>query len=149
MFSDIEKGNGCQPQYKLLWLSVTPVSEGQNRAHSICVPGSISTHMLTSQVQYCWGEGEHATLRSKPLLPHYTNEDHAQASRGRRSDEDRRGCLCPLHCKTKARLHRSLLVPCPHRVRRPMWDLAHCNGPRADKHVTGRVCNSLFCNDGL
>jgi hypothetical protein len=23
---------------------------GQNRMHSICVPGSISTHMLTSQV---------------------------------------------------------------------------------------------------
>jgi hypothetical protein len=30
--------------------SVTPVSEGQSRVHSICVPGSISTHMLTSQV---------------------------------------------------------------------------------------------------
>jgi hypothetical protein len=57
--------------------------------------------------------------------------------------------LRPLHCKTKARLRRSLLVPRPHRVRRPMWDLAHCNGPRADKHVTGLICNSLFCNDGL
>jgi hypothetical protein len=30
--------------------SVTPVSQGQSRAHSICVSGSISTHMLTSQV---------------------------------------------------------------------------------------------------
>jgi hypothetical protein len=29
---------------------VTPVSEGQSQVHSICVPGSISTHMLTSQV---------------------------------------------------------------------------------------------------
>jgi hypothetical protein len=29
---------------------VTPVSKGQSRVHSICVPGSISTHMLTSQV---------------------------------------------------------------------------------------------------
>jgi hypothetical protein len=57
--------------------------------------------------------------------------------------------LRPLHCKTKARLRRSLLVPRPHRVRRPMWDSAHCNRPRADKHVTGHVCNSLFCNDGL
>jgi hypothetical protein len=29
---------------------VTPVSKGQSRVHSICVLGSISTHMLTSQV---------------------------------------------------------------------------------------------------
>jgi hypothetical protein len=29
---------------------VTPVSKEQSRVHSICVPGSISTHMLTSQV---------------------------------------------------------------------------------------------------
>jgi hypothetical protein len=27
---------------------VTPVSQGQSRVHIICVPGSISTHMLTS-----------------------------------------------------------------------------------------------------
>jgi hypothetical protein len=26
--------------------------QGQSRVHSICVPGSISTHMLMSQVQY-------------------------------------------------------------------------------------------------
>jgi hypothetical protein len=30
--------------------TVKPGSRGQNRAHSICVPRSISTHMLTSQV---------------------------------------------------------------------------------------------------
>jgi hypothetical protein len=29
---------------------VTPVSKGQSRVHSICVPGSISTHMLMPQV---------------------------------------------------------------------------------------------------
>jgi hypothetical protein len=57
--------------------------------------------------------------------------------------------LRPLHCKTKARLRRSLLVPHPHRARRPMWDSAHYNGPRVDKHVMGLICNSLFCNDGL
>jgi hypothetical protein len=28
--------------------------------------------------------------------------------------------LRPLHCKMKAGLHRSLLIPHPHRVRRPM-----------------------------
>jgi hypothetical protein len=31
-------------------VGVTPVSQGQSRVHSICVPGSISTHMLMSQV---------------------------------------------------------------------------------------------------
>jgi hypothetical protein len=38
----------------------------------------------------CWGEGKDATLRSMPSSPRYANEDHARASRGRRSDEDRR-----------------------------------------------------------
>jgi hypothetical protein len=32
------------------YLRFTPVSKGQSRVHRICVPGSISTHMLTSQV---------------------------------------------------------------------------------------------------
>jgi hypothetical protein len=40
VFSKIGLRSGC----------VTPVSKGQSRVHSICVPGSISTHMLTSQV---------------------------------------------------------------------------------------------------
>jgi hypothetical protein len=31
-------------------VGVTLVSQGQSRVHHICVPGSISTHMLTSQV---------------------------------------------------------------------------------------------------
>jgi hypothetical protein len=57
--------------------------------------------------------------------------------------------LRPLHCKTKARLRRILLVPRPHRAQRPMWDSAHCNGPHANKRVTSLVCNILFCNDGL
>jgi hypothetical protein len=43
-----------QRRWPHAWISpiagVTPVSKGQSRVHSICVPGSISTHMLTSQV---------------------------------------------------------------------------------------------------
>jgi hypothetical protein len=65
------------------------------------------------------------------------------------TDENRRGHPSSFPLQDEARLHQSLLAPLPHRVRRPMWDSAHCNGPRADKRVTGRVCNSLFCNDGL
>jgi hypothetical protein len=81
-----------------------------------------------------------------PSSPRYTNEDHARASRERRTGAV---ALRLLHCKMKAGLRRSLLVPRPHRAQRPTWDSAHCNGPRADKRVTGLICNSLFRNDGL
>jgi hypothetical protein len=40
----------AQSSWLKLLAFVTPVSKGQSRVHSICVPGSISTHMLTSQV---------------------------------------------------------------------------------------------------
>jgi hypothetical protein len=30
-----------------------------------------------------------------------------------------------------------------------MWDSAHGNGPREDKRIKGRVCNSLYRNDCL
>jgi hypothetical protein len=30
-----------------------------------------------------------------------------------------------------------------------MQDSAHGNGPREDKRITVRVCNSLYCNDCL
>jgi hypothetical protein len=40
----------------------------------------------------CWGEGKDATLHSMPSSPRYaTPTEHARASRGRRSDEDRCG----------------------------------------------------------
>jgi hypothetical protein len=45
-------------------------------------------------------------------------------------------------CKTKA-LSKSTGLPRRHRHERPMWDSAHCNGPREDKRVKGRICNSL------
>jgi hypothetical protein len=57
-----------------------------------------------------WGEGEDATLRSKPSSPRYTNEGEMTGV----------VALRPLHCKTKARLRRSLLVLRPHLARRPM-----------------------------
>jgi hypothetical protein len=51
--------------------------------------------------------------------------------------------LRPLHYKTKARLRRSLLIPHVHLAQRPMWNSAHCNGPRVDERVTGLICNSF------
>ena len=70
----------------------------------------------------------------KSLSPRYTNECETIGA----------AALRPLHCKTKARLRRSLLVPRPHRARRPMWDSAHCNRPHTEKRVTGLICNSFF-----
>jgi hypothetical protein len=50
--SSASRRQGCPPKHRATSsrLIVTPGSKGWNRAHSICVPGSISTHMLTSQV---------------------------------------------------------------------------------------------------
>jgi hypothetical protein len=45
-------------------------------------------------------------------------------------------------CKTKV-LSKSTGLPRRHRHGRPMWDSSHGNGPREDKRVRGRVCNSL------
>jgi hypothetical protein len=81
----------------------------------------------------CWGEGEDASLRAKPSSPRYTNEGEMIGA----------VALRPLHCKTKARLRRSLLVMRPHLAQRPTWNSAHYNGPRVDKHVTGLICNSF------
>jgi hypothetical protein len=65
----------------------------------------------------CWGEGEDATLRSKPSSPRYTNEDHARASRGRRSDEDRRDhpLSSPLQDEDKAMSKSASPTSSPHR----------------------------------
>jgi hypothetical protein len=81
----------------------------------------------------CWGEGEDATLRAKPSSPRYTNE-------GEMIDTV---ALCLLHCKKKARLRRSLLIPRVHLAQRPTWNSTQCNGPCVDKRVTGLICNSF------
>jgi hypothetical protein len=44
---------------------------------------------------FCWGKGEHATLRLMPSSPHHSDEGYIhitrrRASRRRRLDEDRR-----------------------------------------------------------
>jgi hypothetical protein len=56
--------------------------------------------------------------------------------------------LRPLCCKTKS-LSKSTSLTRHHHPGRPMQDSAHGNGPREDKRITGRVCNSLYCNDCL
>jgi hypothetical protein len=88
---------------------------------------------LKTYLGKCWGEGEDTTLRAKSSSPRYTNECEKIGA----------VALCPLHCKTKARLRRSLLVPRPHLAQRPTWNSAHCNGPRMDKHIMGLICNNL------
>jgi ribonuclease HI len=60
----------------------------------------ISGHVDKSS---CWGEGEDATLRSKPSSHRYINERVTTGT----------VALRPIHCKTKARPRRSLLVTRP------------------------------------
>jgi hypothetical protein len=67
-----------------------------------------------------------------------STERVAETSRRRRLDGDRRGPLHPRYCKTKA-LSKSTGLPRRHRPGRPVQDLAHGNGPREDKRVTGHV----------
>jgi hypothetical protein len=67
----------------------------------------------------CWGEGEHATLRSMPSSPPYTDEDHIHRARpskpkapiGWRSARSRF-----VLSVARRRVCRSLLVPRPHCV---------------------------------
>jgi hypothetical protein len=82
----------------------------------------------------CWGKGEDATLRANPSSPRYTNEGKMIGT----------NALRPLHCKTKARLRRSLLIPWVHLARRSTWNSANCNGPRVDKRVMSLTCNSFY-----
>jgi hypothetical protein len=51
----------------------------------------------------CWGEGEDATLRAKPSSVRYINERVTTSAIA----------LRPLHCKTKDRPRRNLMVPHP------------------------------------
>jgi hypothetical protein len=60
----------------------------------------------------------------------------------------------PLRCKTKA-YDEVAAVLGPRRTRRPTWNSAHCNRPRASKCVTGpigkgfsvmTVCNPAYGN---
>jgi hypothetical protein len=80
----------------------------------------------------CWGEGEDATLRSRPSSTRYTNGGKltgvAHPSSSSLQDEG---------------LRRSLSIPRPHPAWRPTWDSAHCNRPRTEKRVTGLICNSF------
>jgi hypothetical protein len=90
----------------------------------------------------CWGEGEDATLRSRPSSPRYTNGGRmtgvAHPSSSSLQDEG---------------LRRSLSIPRPHPTWRPTWDSAHCNRPRMEKRVTSPICNNfsvmIVCNPPL
>jgi hypothetical protein len=64
----------CARIYFHTYVDVTPVSKGQSRVHRICVPGSISTHMLTSQVQYI-KRTMHKSV-NKIILTYYTSNRH-------------------------------------------------------------------------
>ena len=72
-----------------------------------------------------------------------------QQHQGRWSDEDFETGLRgrPSLLSITRRRHDSndiRLASRPHRVRKPKWDSAYCNGPRRDKRVTGLICNKPF-----
>jgi hypothetical protein len=80
----------------------------------------------------CWGEGEDATLRSRPSSPRYINGGKMT------------GAAHPSSSSLQDKgLRRSLSIPRPHPTWRPTWDSAHCNTSRTEKRVTGLICNSF------
>ena len=90
----------------------------------------------------CWGEGEDATLRSRPSSPRCTNGGKTT------------GVAHPSSSSLQdAGLRRSLSIPRPLLTWRPAWDSTHCNRPRTEKRVTGLICNSFsvmtVCNPPL
>jgi hypothetical protein len=93
-------------------------------------------------IGFCWGEGEDATLRSRPSSPRCINRGKtasvAHPSSSSLQEKD---------------LRRSLSIPRPLPTWRPAWDSAHCNRPRTKKRVTGLICNSFsvmtLCNPSL
>jgi hypothetical protein len=101
-----------------------------------------------------WVSGRRRTsyLRSMPSSPPYTDEDHIHRARPSKPKAPIgwRPARSPFDLSVaRWRLCLSLLVPCPHCIGWPKCDSAHYNGLRADKRITGRVCNSLFYNDSL
>jgi hypothetical protein len=91
---------------------------------------------------HCWGEGEDATLRSRPSSTRCTNGGKMTGV-----------AHPPSPSLQDEGLRRSLSIPRPHPTWRPMWDSAHCNRPRTDRRVMGLICNSFsvmtVCNPPL
>jgi hypothetical protein len=86
--------------------------------------------------------------RRYPSLEAFVASLH-QRRQGRRSDEDFAGALrsSPLRDEGKTPTMSASLTSSSGPEAK--WDSTHCNGPRREKRVTGLICNSLFCNDGL
>jgi hypothetical protein len=87
-------------------------------------------------------------LRRLAISTKIISTKHARTSRRRRLDKDRRGppSSSPLQDEGSIEVYQSHVLTAsggPGRIR------STCNGPCADKHFTGCVCNSLFCNDSL
>jgi hypothetical protein len=104
---------------------------------------TILISMKTTRVS-CWGEGEHASLRSTTSSSHRTDEGHIHRTRQNKpkAPTERRPVWSPSLscCKMKA-LPKSKILPHHRRKERPMWNSAHGDGPREDKRDKGYVCN--------
>jgi hypothetical protein len=92
----------------------------------------------------CWGEGEHATLRSTTSSSHRVDEGYIHSTPEQAEGADRtEACATPsLSCYKTG-------PPAPSPPGRPMCYSGHGNGPREDKCDKGRVCNKVYLSDYL
>jgi hypothetical protein len=100
----------------------------------------------------CWGEGEHATLRSTTSTSRCADEDRIR--RTHRTDQGRcpdGGLFDPLRSdETRRRPRRRPQdLPLPQYEERPMCGSVHRAGPRVGMCGLGRVCNKVYRNDWL
>jgi hypothetical protein len=90
---------------------------------------SLSYGGIDGQMGRCWGEGEDATLCSRPSSTRCINGGKMT------------GATHPSSFSLQDEgLRRSLSIPRLHPTWRPTWDSAHCNRPRTDKRG---ICNSF------
>jgi hypothetical protein len=107
---------------------------------------------MVARRDICWGEGEHATLRSMPSSLHHSDKGyiHITSEQAEGADWMETGAVPFAPAVASRRFCRRLRVShVVHRYGRPMWNSAHGHGPREDKRIMGRVCNSLYRNDCL
>jgi hypothetical protein len=138
--------------------SKTPVEPLRARAASppsSDVFGTICLSQTGPSEGKCWGEGKNTTPRSKPS-PVSLHQPLARCLRQSRCFDGGK-TIGSSHPSSNTLQdegpRRGRPAPRPRRTRRPTWNSAHCNRPRAAGCVMGPICKCFYvmtiCNPAL
>jgi hypothetical protein len=137
-------------------------ASGPSPLHYFCAYAGLRPGHATKSMGVCWdlpnllagywGEGEHASFRSTTSSSHRAYEGHIHRTRQNKPKTSTGQRPVRIHsiscCKTKD-LSKSTGLLRHHRQERLMWNSAHGDGPREDKHDKGRVSNKVYLNGYL